>query len=166
MLLKLGTYLAHHVPDPLRSGTLIGELTNYGRNFIEGFVSWGGRGGAGVGVKVLPVVVRSNASSISLVSRTQKPTVFLKNAFNGLFLRSHSETLASRFSQKINPQPYWSTFRSSEQFRSLGKRLATYSFVGIGFAGSLQQRHQFNAEDGVTNFDEVCHEMQVRQPII
>jgi len=162
MALKFGTYFSHHAGDPIKSGSLIASLVKHGRDLIEGVSGLGGRRSAGVkwqfpGVTAQPVrvVVRSNVSALSVVGRSQQPVVTLKNIFHGLFRRSHPETLASRYAQRISPLPYWSTFRSNEQFRSLGKRLATFSFVGMSYAvGS--QRHQTISDEGLVVFDAVA----------
>ena len=167
MALKFGTYFSHHAGDPMKSGSLIASLVKHGRDLIEGVSGLGGRKIRGVkwqipGVTVQPVrvVIRSNVSALSVVGRSQQPAVALKNIFYGLFRSSHPETLASRYAQRISPLPYWSTFRSNEQFRSLGKRLATFSFVGMSFAvGS--QRHQSISDDGLTLFDDVCNDIRV-----
>lgn len=164
MAFRSGTRGLLYAADPSTSVSLIGGLARHGRNLIEGIVSWGGRKGTevkslgwrigGAKAKVSAPVVRSSTPVISLTCRTTKPSVLLKNAFSGFFLRSRPESFAAKYAAKITPQPYWSFFRTPEQFRMLGKRLAMYSLVGLSFAANGQ------GSQDVMDFSEVCHDIQ------
>lgn len=166
MAFRSGTRGLLYAADPSTSVSLIGGLARHGRNLIEGIASWGGRKGAevkslgwrigGAKAEISAPVVRSSAPVISLTCRTQKPSVLVKNAFSGFFLRSRPESLAAKYAAKITPQPCWSVFRTPEQFRMLGKRLAMYSFVGLSFAANSQ------GSQDVMNFSEVCNDIRVR----
>lgn len=165
MAFKSRTSSLLYAADHWKSGSLIGSFLRQGRDVIEGVVSWGGRQGAavkslkwrigGAKAEIFAPVARSNAQVVSIACRTQKPSIVVKNLFNGFFLRSHPESLVSKYATKITPQPYWSFFRSPEQFRSLGRKFAMYSFVGLGFAANCQGPELMSRE-----FDEVCHDIR------
>jgi hypothetical protein len=80
----------------------------------------------------------------------------LKHVYSGLVSRCQPQPgtgLVARFSRRITQQQNRGTeFRwAIQQFGSVGRKLAMYSFVGVGFAGSQMSNY---------NFHETCNDVR------